>query len=813
NNPGLEAAVGTFIDGVYRSRAGLAFSDLTDIERVEVLRGPQGTLFGKNTSAGALHIITKKPEFEPGYMASLSAGDFNSIRVQASATGPLIEDKLAYRIAGSYNERDGFYEDDFSSADFAGRDRYSIKAQLLWTPTDDLESRFIWDYTDKDESCCPARYDRINTVNFGDSSTSRGRLFSGEPAGVIVADLLQRQGRPAASTSGYDVGTNYDPFEQVEEWGIQNETKWHINDVLSVVSITAYREFDVSRGQDVDFSGADILEPQNTDESFENFSQEFQFTWATDTVDFLAGAYIYSEKIRTNESVRLGSQGGEYLARLQTAGVDAAFGLPPGTFQTSPAMPFATTIGAALGTFDPVTRAYITGRDGEARGNHAPGDGYFADYKQDTDGWSLFTHNVWHVTDRFDLTFGARYSNEKKKAQTRINGIDPISGTESDLKDALIANTFNEDHCTGGAAVGALCDNVSWKDKNTEKEWTGTIKAAYALSEDMNVYASISRGYKAGGFNLDQQSIELDVFSTWLATGGSARFLAPLGTDAELTPEFLAANGIPFSNGLTQFACGQQSGIINITESDKDCAFFDDDHAFDPEFVDAYEIGFKSEFLEGALTTNVAFFYSDFEDFQVNTFTGTGFLISNTDKMVSKGVELESTWLLTDNVLWTFGLTYANAKYGNHLNLDGASETSLYLDQNYEELEDFQSLEDIEGRRITHSPLWQGSTSLFIEQPVGELYAYGNLNVGYRGKHNTGSDLKAEKKVGGEFLVNLQIGIRSADDRWDLQVWSRNLFDNQVESLIFNSVFQSGGSFSAFLGAPRMSGVTITSHF
>ena len=115
NNPGLEAAVGTFIDGVYRSRAGLAFSDLTDIERIEILRGPQGTLFGKNTSAGALHIITKKPEFERASTFSISAGDYGSFRVNGSTTGALIDDVLAFRVAGSYNERDGFYEDDFTS--------------------------------------------------------------------------------------------------------------------------------------------------------------------------------------------------------------------------------------------------------------------------------------------------------------------------------------------------------------------------------------------------------------------------------------------------------------------------------------------------------------------------------------------------------------------------------------------------------------------------------------------------------------------------------------------------------------------------
>jgi outer membrane receptor protein involved in Fe transport len=138
NNVGLESAVGFFVDGVYRSRSGQALNDLVDVERVEVLRGPQGTLFGKNTSAGAVHVITKKPEWRYGGTAGIGAGNLSSLEADASFTGPLIEDALAFRIAGSYRERDGYYDDIDSSDEYSDRDRYSLKGQLLWTPTDTL---------------------------------------------------------------------------------------------------------------------------------------------------------------------------------------------------------------------------------------------------------------------------------------------------------------------------------------------------------------------------------------------------------------------------------------------------------------------------------------------------------------------------------------------------------------------------------------------------------------------------------------------------------------------------------------------------
>ncbi len=808
NNPGLEAAVGTFIDGIYRSRAGQAFSDLVDIERIEILRGPQGSLFGKNTSAGALQIITKKPEFERNSMVALSMGEYDALRVQASTTGPLVDDKLAYRFAVNYHERDGYQENDINSDAYDSRDRWSVKGQLLWEG-DSWDNRVILDYAEKDEDCCPANYQFMNFTRQADSSTTRGVLNLGVPPGTIVNSLLAELGRPqqfgGQPKSDNEVGVNFDPFENTEDWGIQNDFSMELNDRMSLKSITAYREFKVARGQDIDFSGADILRPQFTNEKFENFSQEFQLTFSGDNADYLFGLYYYTEDIVTDEEIRLATQGGRYLSQLI---VGAAFGDALGNTSVAP---FNTTRGSGgIGTFDIASGTYLS--DGAVRPNFQEGDGYFADYAQDTEGWSLFTHNTWHVTDQWDISFGARYSNEEKKASTRINGVDPIAGiSERDLLARMLNNDFDEDHCNGLVFIGALCNNVSWTDKNTEKEWSGTIQVSYAVNEDMNIYASASRGYKAGGFNLDQSAIEMDIFAMWLATGGDARFLAESGLAGDIPQAVLDATGGTGRNGLTQFPCGQATGTANPGIAQLDCAFFDDDHAFDPEFVDAYEIGMKGKFLDGKLTTNVALFYSDFDDFQLNTFTGTGFLISNTNKMVSKGFEFESMYNLTDGVYWTLGVTYANAKYGKNLNAD-TSEAALFLAQDYDTLEDWSALEDIEGKRITQAPKWQGSTSLFVEQPFGDTFVYGNVNVAYRGPNNTGSDLNPIKDIDGEVLVNLQVGVRSASDRWDVQFWARNLFDNQVNTLIFNSVFQSG-SFSTFFGPQRMVGGTVRMHF
>ncbi len=811
NNPGLEAAVGTFIDGVYRSRAGQAFSDFVDIDRVEVLRGPQGTLFGKNTSAGALQIITKKPEFEQSSMVALSAGDFGAIKVQASATGPLADDRLAYRLSVNYHERDGYYEDNVTDDAYDSRERYSIKGQLLWQG-DTWDNRLILDYTDRDEDCCPANFHSVNFNEQGPSATTRGILNLGEAPGVIINDLLAANGRPAErgdDDESWDVGVNFDPFELVEDKGIQNQLNWNISDNLSLTSITSYREFDVERGQDIDFTGADVLQPQYTNESFENFSQELQLQFNTERGSYLVGAYFYTEDIATDEAIRLAEDGPEYVSRY-------VVGLAPFDLYTLTNAPFGTTTGAGLGTYNPATR--MLEGDGTPRPNYQENDGYAADYAQETDGWSIFTHNTFDLTETLTLTVGARYSNETKDAITRINGVEPVQGTQRDLMAAMLRNEFNEAHCTGLVFIGSLCNIVSWEDKETEKEWTGTVSLSWAVTDEVNLYGTVSRGYKAGGFNLDQQAIEMDSFATFLATGGDARFLLESGLAADV-PQAVEDGIIEMgSNGLTQFECGSLGGIANqnlvpnASVALLDCAFFDDDHRFEPEFVNAYEIGMKGQFLDGRLTTNVAVFYSDFEDFQLNTFTGTGFLISNTDEMISKGVEFEGSWILADGILWSLGITYADTRYGDDLN-DPRTETELFLDQEFGLMEDWAALENIEGRQITHAPYWQGSTSLFAEQPLNDrLFAYGNLNVGFRGAHNTGSDLRRQKDVSDEVLVNLQLGLRAADDRWDFQVWARNLFDNHIETLVFNSVFQ-GGSYSTFLAPPRMVGATLRMNF
>jgi outer membrane receptor protein involved in Fe transport len=153
NNVGIEPAVAVFIDGVYRSRAAAQIGDLPNLKRVEVLRGPQSTLFGKNASAGVISVVTAEPRFEFGGSAELSYGNFNAIVAKADVTGP-ISDTLAFSIAGNYNTRDGYARNLVNGDKTNERNRWGVRGDILWEPSDSAKFRLIADYDKIDEICC-----------------------------------------------------------------------------------------------------------------------------------------------------------------------------------------------------------------------------------------------------------------------------------------------------------------------------------------------------------------------------------------------------------------------------------------------------------------------------------------------------------------------------------------------------------------------------------------------------------------------------------------------------------------------------------
>jgi iron complex outermembrane receptor protein len=160
-NDGIEQGVGFYLDGVYIGRAGASTFDFVDVQRVEILRGPQGTLYGKNTTAGAVNVTTRAPSFDPEGRVEISGGNYNYFQAKGSFSAPLVADKLAARISLSYTKRDGTIDNARTGEDLHRLKSFSTRGQLLWKPTDTLDFTLAGDYNWQNPLCCVQYYARV----------------------------------------------------------------------------------------------------------------------------------------------------------------------------------------------------------------------------------------------------------------------------------------------------------------------------------------------------------------------------------------------------------------------------------------------------------------------------------------------------------------------------------------------------------------------------------------------------------------------------------------------------------------------------
>jgi len=248
NNIGLESSVGVFVDGVFLSRPAVALGDLVDLQQVEILRGPQGTLFGRNTSAGALNVSTKKPNLnEVEAFANIGVGNFNARNVQGGVSLPIIDDELAIRVSGAYRERDGFLEST-TGATSNNRERYLLRAQAYWEPSDNFNLRVIGDYADSEALCCDAVIIRETPfVDLGVFAAAGLPANAGVTASgpTSLADESANIAALDARTSNADQFSN--PNDQI---GISAEANWDLGPA-TVTYVSQQLMFSVHRSTQI----------------------------------------------------------------------------------------------------------------------------------------------------------------------------------------------------------------------------------------------------------------------------------------------------------------------------------------------------------------------------------------------------------------------------------------------------------------------------------------------------------------------------------------------------------------------------------
>ncbi|MEA3063775.1 MAG: iron complex outerrane recepter protein [Sphingomonadales bacterium] len=812
DNPGLESSVAVFVDGVYRSRSGIGLNELGEIERVEVLRGPQGTLFGRNASAGIIHIISKKPNLNnfEGF-GSLSYGNFNYIRADGGMTGPIGEN-LGFRLDGVYVRRDGFYHDVTNDTDVNDRNRFFVRGQLLYEPSDALSVRLIADYTHRDEKCCGAVYldNRVNPL-IGNLNERATPLLVGavtNPNGNNIINVLQDLGAPAIAF--------HDPFSRnlyvtpgrsyagtTEDMGVSAQVDYDLGGA-SLTSITAWRDYDSDQGSDTDYGFVDILyraPDGNASRRFKTLSQELRLQGKAfgDHLDWLVGAYFADERLRVTDNLRFGTQYGRFATcRIISGGGLSGLYSPTNPSCVIPGVGPATIAGASGAA------SGVDVRNGFATLDALNDRGSTLDiYRQNSRNWALFTHNIFHITNSLSLTLGLRYTNERKKFSATFGNDNTACQTlQNTLTDDLTSANATA-RALAGALIGLGCqgnataelNGVSIADKRSEDEFTGTAILSWKPTDNLLLYASYSRGYKAGGFNLDRSALK-----------------API----------LVIGGVP----TTTFAAagGAQSLVHNLQ--------------FDPEINNAYELGAK--FSNGPITVNAVFFRQDFENFQLNTFNGSVFLVqtingcendlAGADRDLSgatgacpvgnvgwgvrsQGIELETALRPARHFNITMGVTYASTHYRDDIvgNISGAP-----LDP---------ALRKLPGDNLSNAPKYVMTNSVSYTPPIGGsglsalFYVDSRLSSGY----NTGSDLFPQKEQESFWLVNARVGIRGRAERWSVEFWAQNLFNEDYAQVAFNSPFQAGTTaapfvdpqypggrqiFSAFLAEPRTYGIT-----
>jgi iron complex outermembrane receptor protein len=281
NNPandGLESSVGVYLDDVYLGRPGMANQDLIDLEQVSLLRGPQGTLFGKNTTAGVLNLSTSAPSFAPGGAIETSAGNYGYYQVRGTATGPIDDGTLAGRITYSKTYRDGFVDDVTDGRRLNGVDREGVRGQLLFKPSEALSVRVIADYEEENSPCCISVLYNVGPNN--------GAMLK---AHLAAADATEIYDPNFLSTS-----INDPQYMRMRQGGGSVQVNWRLDGGYNLTSITAYRSWQFLPTNDADGTSVSAIPNAGQEVDDEQWSQEIRLASPTGgPVDWVAGLYYF----------------------------------------------------------------------------------------------------------------------------------------------------------------------------------------------------------------------------------------------------------------------------------------------------------------------------------------------------------------------------------------------------------------------------------------------------------------------------------------------------------------------------------------
>lgn len=759
NNPGIEPSVGVFVDGVYRSRTAAQIGDLPDVQRVEVLRGPQSTLFGKNASAGVISMVTREPSFDFKGSVEASYGNYDAMVLKGYVTGPL-SDKVAASIAGGINKRDGYITDLGYNGDANERDRWFVRGQLRIEPTDSLKVRLIADYDKIDEVCCAV----VNVRR--SAATSAIEALGGK---------VNNSATPFAGVSY----SNFPSTNNIQNWGLSGQIDYQVGP-LKLTSISAYRNSSNLTNQDSDFTSGDLIGQNRGDVNIDTLTQELRLNASfLDIADLMIGGFYFDEHVKYNNALTYGTQFRPYANLLSggaIAQVEAAIlGVPVGTFQKT-------------------------------------GQGIFDNTQMDNQAWSIFGNLDVKLGDKLTVTLGGNYTKDRKDVTTASVSTDSFSALDFvAIGGAVIRNTAIAQQVGGLLGVGTASaaqiagfaaaqpaaysqivagstayaaanaanpavnpllglralqflppflniPNAVENGQSRDGKWTWTARLAYELNDTINTYVSYATGFKASSFNLSRDSRPLAADLPAIRTAGLA--------------------------------------LPNLTTGSRYAG---------PENAKVLELGIKANW--GMASANLTLFKQTITGFQSNVFTGTGFALANAGKQSTKGIEFDGMIKPIDALTLNVALVYLDPMYDSFTasavgDLSGTRpagipELSATIGAQW-----VQSLAN--GDRVILRGDWHAESKVQITEGLPAFIQRNALGQVITNQPAFDAARPFTRKVD-EVNASLTYAM---DNGVEFTLWGRNLTDNRYLIQIFDSVAQSG-SVSAYPNQPRTYGASL----
>ncbi len=701
-NDGIDQGVGVYIDQVYLSRVAAATLDFLDVQQIETLRGPQGTLYGKNTVAGAINITSRAPSFTFEGRAEVTVGNLEFKQAKASVSGP-ITDQVAIRLGLAATSRRGTVFNVATGNYVNEQDNVGLRTAILYKPSEDLSFTLAGDYSRQNPECCAQVFVRV-----GSTQRAANRQFD-----ALAAALNYEP----PSRDAFDRVTDLDADLNArnELGGLSLRGEYALGEG-TLTSVTAYRFWKWLPANDRDFTGLPITTLSQNPTRQDQYTQEFRYAGEGKGLDYVLGLFGFYQDIHTTGTQRQGAAASRWLIAPPAGGCVA---------------------GSTALACDPSVLDGLTASN---------------DIRLKNFSGAIFGKLNWNVTDQITLSPGAR-----------LNYDDKVGSYVSIVRDAA-GNLVP--YSGGTARQAAQRDAIQPQAFEDEafRAWNATydITVSYKPSRDVLVYGTYAHTFKSGGLNL---------------------------------------NGVPVVNGVVQTQLAQ----------------------IDPEKVDHFELGAKTQFWDRRVTLNVTGYWTKISDYQAivnnqSTSTLRGYL-ANAGKVRVRGVEADFSVRPSDRFTLYVNGAFSDAKYLDFENApcpperSGGPAAPIGSPGGAAGVPGAQSpvLCDISGQ-------WLPGISKFAFSYGGEYNlpaqvfgndgeAYVGIDANSRTKFSSNASRSIYTDIDGYTLANVRAGFRT-DSGVNVFGWVRNAFDTEYYEVLATTPGNTG-LIAGNVGDPRTYGLTV----